>query len=176
MKNILCVGTMFLVGFVSGGVHADQKMGIVVSSDPVYNSFTRYERVATTETVCRDYMYTSNDGWIEQGTSSVFGSTQGLLGTAIGVAIGEHIGGGRGNDAAKIVGGIVGNRVGNNMARSRSAQRVCEPVTTYTDVPYVDNIVDHYRVVVKINNSEYVVNRSYSPEIGRAIPVDLTVR
>lgn len=146
----------------------------VVSVDPVYKDVIRYERVVTTEMVCSDYMNAQNDGWIERGTAGVFGSTEGLLGTAIGVAIGEHIGGGSGNEAAKVIGGILGNRVGNNVARNRNS--VCQPVERASNVPYNDTYLDHYRVRVLIDNNEYVVTRNHEPVVGSYIPVNISVR
>jgi len=148
----------------------------VVSVEPVYRERTQYEQVVTTETVCRDYMVASNDGWIERGTSGVFGSTEGLIGTAIGVAIGEHIGGGSGNDAAKVIGGIVGNRVGNNVARNRAGQMVCEDVERVNSVPRTHSYLDHYRVRVLIDSNEYVVTRNFEPSVGSVIPVNISVR
>ena len=165
-KTLLALG---LVAVSNAALGAD---ALVLDVHPQYKNVTQYEQVVTTEFVCNNNR--SNDGLIERGTAGVFGSTQGLIGTAIGVAIGSEIGGGRGRDAAKIVGGIVGNRVGNNIARGQSQS--CQPVERVRNQPYTVQVVDHYRVTVELGGQNHVIYRNQQPAVGQYIPVRVSVK
>lgn len=164
--------TLLALGLVAASSSVFGADALVLDVNPQYKNVTQYEKVVTTEFVCNNYR--SNDGLIERGTAGVFGSTQGLIGTAIGVAIGDKIGNGSGRDAAKVVGGIVGNRIGNNIARGQSQS--CEPVDRVVNQPYTVTVVDHYRVTVEMGGQRHVIYRNNEPTIGEYIPVRVTVK
>jgi uncharacterized protein YcfJ len=169
MKTIFTATALLL----SASALADTS-ALVVGVDPVYREEIRYQATNVSENVCYQNEMGRGDGWIERGTNGVFGSTAGLIGTAVGVAIGSEIGGGRGNDAAKIVGGLVGNSVGNSVARNNQGTR-CETVTRVQNVPYSQMVITDYRVHVELNGGRYTVIRSSQPIVGTYIPVNLNV-
>lgn len=156
--------------FMSGNALAESAQ--VIDVNPITRTQTQYENVETTEYVCNNNR--SNDGLIERSTAGVFGSAEGMVGTAIGAAIGDKIGGGGDNRVAQAVGGILGNRIGNNVARKRS--QTCEPVTRLVRQPYTVEVVSHYNVTVEIDGNQYTVRRNFQPSIGSHIPVQLSVR
>jgi uncharacterized protein YcfJ len=182
IKSFTSVVLIFSALIYASEVSADIPRAVVVAVEPIYHSVVRYERIAVQETVCydqrRNRRYVQNDGWIEQGSTAVFGSTKGILGTVVGVAIGSQIGGGSGNDAAMIIGGILGNRVGNSSNRN-SQQPIypqCHEEVAYQSIPQVESELQHYNVIVNLNGINYTVKRYTSPQIGEHIPVNLNIR
>jgi uncharacterized protein YcfJ len=169
MKIILAVTCLLFSASALADTHA-----LVVGIDPIYREEVRYQAINISENICYQNQMGRGDGWIERGSNCVFGSTAGLIGTAVGVAIGSEIGGGRGRDAAKIVGGIVGNSVGNNVARNNQGTR-CETVTRVQNTPYTEMVVSNYRVHVELNGGRYTAIRSSQPIVGTYIPVSLNV-
>ena len=141
---------------------------------PVYKTVQRYEDVPVTETVCYRYQRNS-EGLLEKVVDGGFGSTQGLIGTAIGVGIGENVGGGSGNDAAKIIFCLIGNKIGNDIALKNSSKTSCEEVTSYHRNTYHETVVTGYNVTGTVNGHTVTVQRPHEPRIGSEVTVRLRV-
>lgn len=175
MKLILNSIVFFMIGFITCGSNAAQaEQAKVVGVQPVYRFITRYEVQDVEEIVCYDNAG-SNDGFIEQGTDGLFGSTEGAIGAVVGGAIGRQIGGGRGRDAATILGIIVGNRIGNNANRRREGQ-ICETRIKQASTPVRAREIASYRVQVEVEGEVYTVNRDTDYAVGSYIPVNVSVR
>ena len=162
-------------------------IGLVAASSPVWGADAyvvdvypqtqeqaRYESVPTQQLVCGYEAQRNGTGYIERGVNGIFGSTEGLLGTAVGVAIGDKIGGGSGNEAAKVIGGVLGNKVGNNISRNRDEN--CREVTRMVQQRYTETVVTGYNVLVELDGEQYWVKRNYEPQVDSYIPVRVTVR
>jgi|TARA_B110000971_G_scaffold39257_1_gene38196 uncharacterized protein YcfJ len=143
---------------------------LVVDTTPLMGSVIKVQNVPETRMECNGG---SNDGLIEKGVGGLFGSTEGLLGTAIGYGIGDQIGGGSGNEIAKVLGAVIGNKVGNNVGTNNQQ---CREVTHMVRQTYRSSEVTSYRVTVELGDQRYNVDRQYEPAIGSYIPVSLTVR
>jgi len=152
--------------------------GRVIAVNPVYSSVVRYDRQAVQETLCEDVSQgRRSDGLVERGANGVFGSPQGLIGTAAGVAIGSQIGGGSGTTWAMIVGGLLGNSAGNTVARNNERYvRVCRDVVVWRDIPQVEQEFQYYNVTIDIQGRPFTVKRYTEPMIGEDIPINLDVK
>jgi len=169
---------LLVVSLVSVSAVAAPVAGRVVAVDPVYTNVVSYNRVQAIETICEDVRYARrSDGLIERGTNGIFGSTQGLIGTAAGVAIGSQIGGGSGTSWAMAIGGLLGNSMGNNVARSRQNRTlVCDDVVQWIDEPVIEREFQHYNVTVDVQGQRFTVIRYTAPEIGEMTPITINVR
>ena len=170
-KTLLAIGIL-AISTNAFAAHSTTDQAEVVSVSPVYTNVIRHQQVPVTRTVCEN-TGRRDSGLIEKGVSGMFGSTDGLIGTAIGVAIGEHVGGGRGNDAAKIIGGIWGNKLGNNRA-SRRSNTCYEVESAHSQERWVKEVTS-YSVTVDLNGSLYNVERRSEPRIGSYINVAVSV-
>jgi len=164
--------TLFALGLVAISGTAMAQDALVLDSNPNIRNEIGFQNVPVTQQVCDGRQ--SYDGVIERGVGGIFGSTEGLIGTAIGTAIGDKIGGGSGNEAAKIIGGVVGNKIGNNVARNK--QTGCREQTYITRQQVTHQVIDGYTVLVELDGSQYYVNRSFNPEVGTFIPVQVIVQ
>ena len=109
-------------------------------------------------------------GWIEKGTNTVAGSTEGLVGAIIGGAIGSKIGGGNGKKIATGLGVVIGNQVGNNVNQSKQQSReICRNVTRYHTETKTVTVFSHYNVTVHLSGTDITIRRQNKP--GRTIPI-----
>lgn len=124
----------------------------VVATEPVYTNSTQYREVCTPVT---------------ENRRSIGGT---FVGGVIGAAIGNQVGGGSGQDIATALGAVTGAAVGQNVAGDRTVTR-----TQCTRQAFTVQEISQYKVTVNVNGTFYTVYRSFSPQTGSLIPVNLSV-
>jgi uncharacterized protein YcfJ len=169
---ILISMLLFVLSPVAWANSVFQQLGEVTNVSPIHGHQQVMQRLPQKVEVC--YRRDSN-GFLEEITDRGFGSTRGLIGTAIGVAIGDEIGGGKGNDAAKIIGGLIGNKIGNNYDHRAKADE-CRIEERYSQHPTLVQSVLGYGISVRLEDGTVVnVTRDYEPELGEMITVNTRV-
>ena len=169
---ILISMLLFVLSPVAWANSVFQIVGEVTNVSPMYGHQQVQNQLPQQVQVC--YKRDSN-GLLEEITDGGFGSTKGLIGTAIGVAIGNEIGGGSGNEAARIVGGLIGNKIGNNYDH-RSKADECRVETRMSSHYTIQQTVIGYGVTVEMPDGRKVnVTRNYEPQLGEMITVNIRV-
>jgi uncharacterized protein YcfJ len=159
---------LLLALLISAPVIANE--ATVLKVEPAWRMLTVVEQVPQVIEVCRDSR--GNPGLIGGLADGLFGSTGGVVGSAIGYVIADELGGsGTRRDITRIAGTVVGNAVGNSVHESSQRKSNCEyrEVTVTRDV--VKPVADGYMIDVEMNGSRFTVQRGYSPEVGSKIPV-----
>lgn len=171
MKALL---SALLIG-VSSNVFAVQAkvIGVAPITQTEYvQGQTTYQQVQNCNTT-QAYGY-QNNGFINQGTNAIFGSTAGLIGAVAGIAIGNNVGSGGGYE--KAIGAIVGSQVANQMSQSNRVPNTVTQCTTQS-IPVTSQVpvqrVVGYNVNVVYNDRVYLIQRDYSPQVGSFIEVEV---
>lgn len=176
MKRLL-VGAAIAAVLYAPATAAQDVRGTVVNVNTVTKTSYREVRTPSQMLVCEDIRINSrrkSHGLIEKGTDSIFGSTEGLLGTIAGVAIGSQIGDGAGREAARIVGGALGNQIGNDVAYSKSETiESCYNVTRYNVHLEEQTVIDYYQIAVEYNGVVFTVNRNSIYYVGNKITINV---
>ena len=166
---ILISMLMFVLSPVAWSQQVYQQVLEVTNVNPLHSMQTTYKNVQQKQEVC----YKRNsEGFLEQITERGFGSTSGLVGSAVGVAIADELGA---NDAGKIVAGLLGNRLGNNYNHKNKADE-CRIELVTNAVPYNAPVVIGYSITGRLSDGTIAyVTRDYKPEVGELITVNTRV-
>lgn len=166
---ILISMLMFVLSPVAWSQQVYQQVLEVTNVNPLHSMQTTYKNVQQKQEVC----YKRNsEGFLEQITERGFGSTSGLVGSAVGVAIADELGA---NDAGRIVAGLLGNRIGNNYNHKNKADE-CRIELVTNAVPYNAPVIIGYQISgVLADGTRANVTRDYEPEVGELITVNTRV-
>ena len=166
---ILISMLMFVLSPVAWSQQVYQQVLEVTNVNPLHSMQTTYKNVQQKQEVC----YKRNsEGFLEQITERGFGSTSGLVGSAVGVAIADELGA---NDAGRIVAGLLGNRIGNNYNHKNKADE-CRIEMVTNAVPYNAPVIIGYQITgVLADGTRANVTRDYEPEVGELITVNTRV-
>lgn len=166
---ILISMLMFVLSPVAWSQQVYQQVLEVTNVNPLHSMQTTYKNVQQKQEVC----YKRNsEGFLEQITERGFGSTSGLVGSAVGVAIADELGA---NDAGRIVAGLLGNRIGNNYNHKNKADE-CRIELVTNAVPYNAPVIIGYQITgVLADGTRANVTRDYEPEVGELITVNTRV-
>jgi uncharacterized protein YcfJ len=169
---ILISMLMFVLSPVAWSNSVFQQLGEVTKVSPMYGMSTVTHQLPQQIQVC--YKRGSN-GLLEKITDKGFGSTIGLIGTAIGVTIGNEIGGGSGNEAARVIGGLIGNKIGNNIDHQKKGTE-CRVETRMQNHSSYQQTVIGYGVTVELADGKQVnVTRDFEPQIGDMLTLNIRV-
>ena len=169
---ILISMLMFVLSPVAWSNSVFQQLGEVTKVSPMYGMSTVTHQLPQQIQVC--YKRDSN-GFLEEITDRGFGSTRGLIGTAIGVTIGNEIGGGSGNEAARVIGGLIGNKIGNNIDHQKQGTE-CRVETVMQNHSSYQQTVIGYGVTVQLSDGKKVnVTRDFEPQIGDMLTLNVRV-
>ena len=160
---------MFVLSPVAWSQQVYQQVLEVTNVNPLHSMQTTYKNVQQKQEVC----YKRNsEGFLEQITERGFGSTSGLVGSAVGVAIADELGA---NDAGRIVAGLLGNRIGNNYNHKNKADE-CRIEMVTNAVPYNAPVIIGYQITgILADGTRANVTRDYEPEVGELITVNTRV-
>lgn len=166
---ILMSMLMFVLSPVAWSQQVYQQVLEVTNVNPLHSMQTTYKNVQQKQEVC----YKRNsEGFLEQITERGFGSTSGLVGSAVGVAIADELGA---NDAGRIVAGLLGNRIGNNYNHKNKADE-CRIEMVTNAVPYNAPVIIGYQITgILADGTRANVTRDYEPEVGELITVNTRV-
>lgn len=166
---ILISMLMFVLSPVAWSQQVYQQVLEVTNVNPLHSMQTTYKNVQQKQEVC----YKRNsEGFLEQITERGFGSTSGLVGSAVGVAIADELGA---NDAGRIVAGLLGNRIGNNYNHKNKADE-CRIEMVTNAVPYNAPVIIGYQITgILADGTRANVTRDYEPEVGELITVNTRV-
>ena len=166
---ILMSMLMFVLSPVAWSQQVYQQVLEVTNVNPLHSMQTTYKNVQQKQEVC----YKRNsEGFLEQITDRGFGSTSGLVGSAVGVAIADELGA---NDAGRIVAGLLGNRIGNNYNHKNKADE-CRIEMVTNAVPYNAPVIIGYQITgILADGTRANVTRDYEPEVGELITVNTRV-
>ena len=168
LVGLVAVTLTLISPFASAG-QVYQQVLEVTNVNELHSMQTTYKNVQQKQEVC----YKRNsEGFLEQITDRGFGSTSGLVGSAVGVAIADELGA---NDAGKIVAGLLGNRLGNNYNHKNKADE-CRIELVTNAVPYNAPVVIGYSITGRLSDGTIAsVTRDYKPEVGELITVNTRV-
>ena len=163
---------MFVLSPMAWSNSVFQQLGEVTKVSPMYGMTNVTHQLPQQIKVC--YKRDSN-GLLEKITDGGFGSTRGLIGTAIGVTIGNEIGGGSGNEAARVIGGLIGNKIGNNIDHAKKGTE-CRVETQMQSHSLYQQTVIGYGVTVQLSDGKKVnVTRDFQPQVGDMLTLNIRV-
>jgi uncharacterized protein YcfJ len=169
---ILISMLMFVLSPMAWSNSVFQQLGEVTKVSPMYGMTNVTHQLPQQIKVC--YKRDSN-GLLEKITDGGFGSTRGLIGTAIGVTIGNEIGGGSGNEAARVIGGLIGNKIGNNIDHAKKGTE-CRVETQMQSHSSYQQTVIGYGVTVQLSDGKKVnVTRDFQPQVGDMLTLNIRV-
>ena len=175
MKNtdiltIILVGIVMI--FISPLAQANtvfQQVGTVTNVSPMYGHTQINQQLPEKVRVC--YKRDAN-GLLEEVSTGLFGSNQGLIGGTVGYVIAEELGA---NDAGRIIASMIGNKIGNDFDHRKQSDE-CRIETRMTSHPTIQQTIIGYGVTVELDSGKKVnVTRDFEPQIGEMITVNMRV-